>query len=122
MDPGTRATLAEESVDAIMYHSGDSAWKPLALTRVSNRLKSSLSVVHIPQTGDSSPSPANARLSWTRHRFLNSRPWDALEGELGDVRGLVNFVSGSGVVRIQLVIRDGQLGTPSLILEGVVRE
>ena len=119
--PFNGASLAEQSVDAMMYHWGDTAWKPLALTRVSLPMQSSLS------GGASSSNRGPFPQSGQGRTVFYSTPYGlpatgALEGELGDERGLDNYVSSSGLVRIQLVIRDGQVGIPSLILEGVVRE
>ena len=119
--PFNGASLAEQSVDAMMYHWGDSAWKPLALTRVSLPMQSSLS------GGASSSNRGPFPQSGLGPTVFYSTPYElpatgALEGELGDERGLDDYVSGSGLVRIQLVIRNGQVGIPSLILEGVVRE
>ena len=46
----------------------------------------------------------------------------ALVRELFDDRGTTSYVSAAGLVRIKLVIREGFVGTPSLILEGLARE
>ena len=119
--PFNGASLAEQSVDAMMHHWGDSAWKPLALTRVSLPKQSFPSgSIYYSDRGTFPQSDPGATV-------FNSTPYGlpatgALEGELGDERGLDNYVSASGLVRIQLVIRDGQVGIPSLILKGVVRE
>ena len=119
--PFNGASLAEQGVDAMMYHWGDSAWKPLALTRVSLPKQSTPSgSIYYSDRGTFPQSDPGATV-------FNSTPYglqatDALEGELGDERGLDDYVSASGLVRIQLVIRDGQVGIPSLILKGVVSE
>ncbi len=71
--PFNGAAVAEQSVDAMMYHWGDSAWKPLALTRVSFPMQSSLPGAHLSQTGERFHSRARAWLSLTRHH-TGSRP------------------------------------------------
>ena len=42
--------------------------------------------------------------------------------ELFDDGGTTGYVSASGLVRMKLVIREGVVGTPSLVLEGLARE
>ena len=110
-----------QSVEVLAYHWEDNTWEPRGLE------------TGLPQT-QSSPagrpsSPYNAAYPQPGQGFavfnLTHYGYEldqSLIRELFDDRGTASYVSPAGLVRIKLVIREGLVGAPSLILEGSARE
>ena len=113
--------LSAQGVEVLAYHWEDDAWEPLGLgTGLPQSQSSPARRPSSPYTGGyprSGQGPAIMHQS--RHGYGLDQ---SLTRELFDDDGTTNYVSASGLVRIKLVIREGFVGTPSLILEGVARE
>ena len=115
-----------QSVEVLAYHWEDDSWEPLGLDTGFPQTQSS------PVGRPSSPyTAAYPRTDQGLVVFNLTRdgygPDQALISELLNDRGTTDrgttsYVSATGLVRMKLVIREGLVGTPSLILEGSARE
>ena len=110
-----------QSVEVLTYHWDDDAWESLGLeTGFSQTQSSSAGRPSSPYTaGYPQQDQGLGVLNLTHYGF---RLDQALIRELFDDSGTTSYVSATGLVRIKLVIREGHVGTPSLILEGLARE
>ena len=110
-----------QSVEVLAYHWEDDAWEPLGLgTGLPQSQSSPAARPSSPYTGGyprSGQGPAILHQSHHGYGLALS-----LIIELFSDGGTTGYVSASGLVRIKLVIREGVVGTPSLILEGLARE
>ena len=87
-------------VSVLAYHWEDDTWEPLELKRVA--LPSRVSLL-------------DARV----YRSANGPPFgQALEGELDNERGLSDYVSSAGLIRVKLNVDSWGIGAPSLAIEG----
>ena len=113
--------LTSQRVEVLAYHWEDDAWEPRGLetgfpqtqSLPAGRPSSRYTGGH-PQSGQ-----GLAILQQAHHGYGLDQ---SLIRELFDDGGTTGYVSAAGLVRIKLVIREGVVGTPSLILEGLARE
>ena len=110
-----------QSVEVLTYHWDAAAWEPLGLeTGFPQTQSSSAGMPSSPYTaGYPQQDQGLGVLNLTHYGF---RLDQALIRELFDDSGTTSYVSATGLVRIKLIIREGHVGTPSLILEGLARE
>ena len=110
-----------QSVEVLAYHWEDDAWEPLGLeTGLPQSQSSPAGRPSSPYTGGyPQPGQGPAILHQSHHGYGLAL---SLIRELFDDGVTTGYVSASGLVRVRLVIREGVVGTPSLILEGLARE
>ena len=110
-----------QSVEVLAYNWDDDAWGPLGLeTGFPQSQSSPAGSPSSPYTGGyPQPGQGLAILHQAHHGYGRDQ---SLTRELFDDGGTTGYVSDAGLVRIKLVIREGLVGTPSLILEGSARE
>ena len=109
-----------QSVEVLAYHWEDDAWEPRGLETGLPRTQSS--IVGRPSSRNTGAYPQRQGLAVFNLTNYGYGLDQALIRELFDDGGTTGYVSAAGLVRIKLVIREGVLGAPSLILEGLARE
>ena len=113
--------LSAQGVEVLAYNWEEDAWEPRGLATgfpqppsLPARRPSS------PYTGGYSQPGLGPVILFQAHQGY--RLDQSLMRELFDDDEAANYVSATGLVRIKLVIREGVVGTPSLVLEGVAGE
>ena len=110
-----------QSVEVLAYHWKDDAWESRGLETGLPQSQSSTAGRPSSQYTGAYPQQGQGFAVFNLSHYGFSLD-QALVRELFDDRGTTGYVSAAGLVRIKLVIREGFVGTPSLILEGLARE
>ncbi len=113
--------LSAQSVEVLAYHWEEDAWKPRRLgTGFPQTPSSPLRGPSSPYTGGYSLPGLGPVVLLQAHQGYGLD--QSLVKELFNEGGTSEYVSATGLVRVKLVIREGVLGPPSLVLEGMARE
>ena len=113
--------LTAESVEVLVYHWEDDAWEPRGQGTGLPQTQSSPAGRPSSRYTGAYPQPGQGLAVFNPTHYGVSLE-QALIRELFDDSGTTGYVSAAGLARIKLVIREGIVGTPSLILEGLARE
>ena len=106
--------LSAQGVEVLAYHWEEDAWETTGPGTDFPLPPSS------PERGGFSQPDFGPVILFEAHQGY--RLDQSLMRELFDDGGISSFVSATGLVRIKLVIMEGVVGTPSLVLVGVARE
>ena len=110
-------TVSRE-VEVSVYRWEDDTWEPLDLKSVPLQTKSSFSGGQVPPP---SVMMLNQGVAVYSRTFGEISFTEALEGEMGNGKGLDGFVSSTGLVRVKVTVGGGYIGRPSLAIDGIAQ-